>query len=138
MLLILAVVLIVFLGAVTLVLNAAGAPMWNADISRNAKAIWGTGFAVALAIATLWLGPGVILMTWPFWVGTLVFTAAAFAGLDKLFLRRDAPRQERTITHRDGSRAVVDARDGTGYRRLVTQETRRESVIAAIDRLLGD
>lgn len=118
MLILLAVVLIIFLGAVTLVLNAAGAPLWNADISRNAKLIWGCGFGVAFGIAALLLGSA-ILATWPFWVGTLAFTVAAFAGMDKLFGGKDAPRQERVITHADGSRAVVDGK-GRGYRRLAS------------------
>ena len=121
MLLILAVVLIVFLGAVTLLLNATGAPLWSADISRNAKIIWGCGFGIAFGIAALMLGPG-ILATWPFWVGTLIFTVAAFAGMDKLFGGKPKARQERTITHRDGSRAVVDGK-GRGYRRLANGDS---------------
>ena len=136
-LLFLAAGMIIFLAFVTFALKATGRPLYNERISRTAKTIWGTGFAIALGIVALVLGPGVIVATWPFWVGTLAFTVAVFVGLDRLFGGK--PRQERTIVHRDGSRAVVDGRDGTGYRRLSAPETRRESgVVAAIDRLLGD
>lgn len=111
----LAIVLVVLLGGATLVLNGISAPLWNAEISRMTKAVWGCGFALALGIAALWLGPA-LLATWPYWVGLLIFTVGGFKLADWLFLRR--PRQERVITHADGSRAVVDAADGAGYRRL--------------------
>ena len=137
MLILLAIGMIVFLAFVALILKETGRPLYNERVSRTAKTIWGCGYIVALVIVSVALGPGVIVVTWPFWVGTLIFTVGAFAGLDRLFARQS--RQERVITHADGSRAVVDARDGAGYRRLSAPKTRRESgVVAAIDRLLGD
>ena len=78
----LAIGMAVLLGGATLILNATGAPMWNPEISRVAKSVWGAGYILALVIAVLWLGPAIILTAWPFWLGILVVTAIVFGLAD--------------------------------------------------------
>ncbi|MFN8471830.1 MAG: hypothetical protein U0822_06520 [Anaerolineae bacterium] len=78
----LAIGMALFLGGATLTLRAVGRPGWNPAISRTAKSIWGLGYIVALVIALIWLGPAIILATWPFWLGTLLVTAIIFGLLD--------------------------------------------------------
>lgn len=117
--------------------RAGGSLAWTEDTSRATKRLWGALFVVACVIIFVMFGPAAMLAGWPFFIVAPALAFGCYKLADLVFLRK--PRQERTIVHRDGSRAVVDARDGTGYRRLNAPETRRESgVVAAIDRLMGD
>lgn len=114
-----------------------GSLAWTEERSRATKRLWGALFVVACVVIFVLFGPAAMLAGWPFFIVAPALAFGSFKALDIIFVRK--PRQERLIVHRDGSRAVVDGRDGTGYRRLSAPETRRESgVVAAIDKLLGD
>ena len=129
--------LLVSLFILAQVRRAGGSLAWTEDKSRATKRLWGALFAVACVVIFVTFGPAAMLAGWQFFIVAPAIAFGCFKLADLAFLRK--PRQERVITHADGSRAVVDARDGTGYRRLSAPKTRRESgVVAAIDRLLGD
>lgn len=100
--------------------RAGGSLAWTEERSRATKRLWGALFAVACVIIFVMFGPAAMLAGWPFFVVAPALAFGCYKLADLAFLRK--PRQERTIVHRDGSRAVVDARDGAGYRRLPAGE----------------
>lgn len=62
-------------------------------------------------------GIGLIMNGWPYWVCAMVIGYSAFAMMDLLTGQFTKPKPERTITHKDGSTAIVDGA-GKRYRRV--------------------
>lgn len=114
--------------------RAGGSVAWTEDVSRRTKRLWIAVFAIACLIIFLVFGPAAMLVGWQFFIVAPALTFAVYKLADLAFIRN--PRQERIITHRDGSRAVVDGRDGTGYKRLSAPA--KMDVMRSIDRFLGD
>ena len=94
----LGVLIAVFLAGASLVLRATGANKWNAQISRTAKIMWTLGLLVAFAISFFWLGPAVLLSTWPFWLLTIGVTTVLFLIQDWLSGARSVPTNTTTPT----------------------------------------
>ena len=108
--------LAVTLGAITLGLAVTGNWRWDAQVRRDALRIHSGGTALGTALAWLLLGAHATLAAWPVLVGFLAVRLGGTALLDLLHGTR--PRVPRVIEHRDGRRALVDARRGAGYQRM--------------------
>lgn len=92
---------------------------WNDEIRRTAWRLWGNGMGLAVATGMFIWGRLAVIAAWPVW-GIFAWTAAlGFGIMDALFgvgwFKRG--KIERTVTHADGTRAIVDGR-GKGYRRV--------------------
>ncbi|MFN8499184.1 MAG: hypothetical protein U0641_15150 [Anaerolineae bacterium] len=61
---------------------------WNAQISRNVKALWGTVFIVAVVVIFVVFGPAAMLVGWPFFVVAPTIAYGCFWLMDLLFSRK--------------------------------------------------
>jgi len=92
---------------------------------REAFAHWYVALPIALMlIVTKFPGDEGTVFFWQFVVGMAVapFLCAAMVLAWRRY-RKSAPRQERIVTHADGTRARVDGA-GKGYRRVEAQPKR--------------
>jgi hypothetical protein len=124
------ILILLFMAAAVLYLSIATAWLimtgnwkWTEDIRRNTFRIWNAGMGMAVVGATFIWGIGGAIGAWPIWLlCAVVFVGATalqdlWAGIG--WFKHNKP--ERTITHKDGSQAVVDSQD-KGYRRIQRRE----------------
>ena len=113
----------------TTILAASGGLRWNEQVSRRAKAYWGGCYGAAWLLVIVLGGPALALSIWDFWLLVPLAAFGAFGLLDFATFRAPwrTPRQERVITHADGTQARVDARTGAGYQRMETTARARKT-----------
>lgn len=73
---------VLFLTAATVILAASGQWRWDPVTSRIAKTIFGSGYVLGILGGVVWLGPSVVVATWPTLLAVLGIAALVFIVLD--------------------------------------------------------
>jgi hypothetical protein len=90
-LLLLAAILVVGTGGLTLIQAATGRLGWDRGRSQNAKSMTKAGLTLAIIGSAIVFGPMMVLSIMPYWIIACAVVFGGFKLLDVLFIREDKP-----------------------------------------------